>query len=739
MDYRLDLNEPQREAVETVDGPLLILAGAGSGKTRVITYRVAHLIRDLGINPTRVLAVTFTNKAAGEMKHRIGDLLEEPVGPGLQISTFHSFCARVMRSHAERLGYPKDFSIYDDQDSQRLAKKIIVGLNLPPKQFTPRAVLSRISGAKDILLDPAEYARTCHDHYSKEVARIYQIYQETLFDAGAFDFDDLIYQTVRLLETVDDVREYYQQRFHYVMVDEFQDTNIAQYRLVKTLADPQDNLCVVGDDDQSIYTWRGADIRNILEFETDFPNTKVVMLEQNYRSTPNILDAAYAVVCGNFQRKAKKLWTERPPGEQITVILAESDTAEADLVAARIKAYRESSLFNLNECAVLYRTNAQSRAFEEAMRRYGLPYVLVGGVKFFQRKEVKDVLAYAQLVSNPRNIAAWRRIINYPKRAVGETSQGKIEAAAAAAGQGTMEFCADPAAVAATVGARAAKSIAKFVALIDELRALREEHNLGDWMRLLVGKIGIKAELQSDDATPSETKIENVDELIAAAAEYAMINLDATLEEFLEQAALVTDVDRWDPDTDAVTLMTLHSAKGLEFPAVFVAGLEEGLFPLSQAMDDPEKLAEERRLFYVGATRARQRLHLTYARTRRRFGETINLKSRFLGELPKDACAVENHIGYDQLGPGGLSYERKRVNRRKAVRRPQAEIRPPAGEGDLEGLLQAGVRVLHPRFGEGMIEMVSGYGNGLTCTVAFKNGAVKRIVARYANFEILGI
>jgi len=542
-------------------------------------------------------------------------------------------------------------------------------------------------------------------------------------------------QAVRLLETVDDVRENLQQRYVYVMVDEYQDTNYAQYRLVKLLSDPQGNLCVVGDDDQSIYTWRGADIRNILEFENDYPNTTVIKLEQNYRSTPNILNAAYSVVCGNARRKDKKLWTDRPEGEKIAVLLTESDTAEADLIAGRIKTLRDQGHYNLNENVILYRTNAQSRVFEEAMRRYALPYVLVGGVKFFQRKEVKDVLAYASLAVNPADLVAVRRVINYPKRGLGQTSVDKLEKAAFQAGQPLLRFLADAPAVAETVGPRAAKRVGRFLQLLNELQAAREVKSLGNWIRHLVDQIGIKDELQTEDLVQSQARIENVDELIAAAAEFTMLNPDARMEDFLEQAALVTDVDRWDPDTDAVTLMTLHSAKGLEFPLVFITGLEEGLFPLSRSMEDPEKLAEERRLFYVGATRARERLHLSYARTRRRFGETVNLKSRFFSELPEEALVIENHIGYDRLGPGGLTYERKKVARR--VVRPTPEYRPEM-ESDVTTVVQAGMKVLHPKFGEGTVESVSGFGNGLTCRVSFATGEIKTIVARYANFEILG-
>ena len=744
MDFENELNTPQKEAVETVEGPLLILAGAGSGKTRAITYRVTHLIRNCGVRPANILAVTFTNKAAAEMRRRVEELLAERFDD-LTVSTFHSLCARMLRRNADRLGYPRDFSIYDQLDSHQLIKKVVAELGLPAKQFVPGGVAPKISSAKDRLLDPADYTKTCLDYYTRETARIYEKYQQTLRETGALDFDDLIMQTVRLLETIDDVREYYQQRFVYVMVDEYQDTNFAQYRLVKLLSDPQGNLCVVGDDDQSIYTWRGADIRNILEFENDFPNARVVLLEQNYRSTPNILDAAYTVVCSNHLRKDKKLWTNQPAGEMINVILAESDAAEADLIAGRIKSWREAGQYNLSDCAILYRTNAQSRAFEEAMRRFSLPYVLVGGVKFFQRKEVKDTLAYAVLVVNPRDIVAFRRVINYPKRGLGTSTLAALEQAATAGGRPILEFLADNAAVAGVVGPRAAAKTAKFMAIIDELREARSQKNLGDWMRLLVERVGIKEELSTEDSPQAQTRIENVDELVAGAAEYAMIHPEAGVAEFLEEVALITDIDRWDPDTDAVTLMTLHSAKGLEFPVVFIAGLEEGLFPLAQAMEDREKLAEERRLFYVGATRAKERLSLTYARTRRRFGETVHMKSRFLEELPEDSYVVENHIGYDRLGPGGLSYERKRVVRRTTGQVAdgwEANARPTpvaGGMNDVTSILQAGMRVLHPKFGEGMIESIAGYGESLRCEVAFKDGSVKTIIARYANFEILGL
>ncbi len=739
MDLTVELNPPQREAVESTEGPLLILAGAGSGKTRVITYRIAYLIRQCGIPPWNILAVTFTNKAAGEMKRRVEDLLGEHL-PDLHISTFHSLCACILRRHADRIGYPRDFSVYDDQDTKQLLKKIIKESNLPARQFTPGALRNKISEAKDKLQEPEDTARTAFDYFTKEAAKIYDIYQQELRRIGALDFDDLIMQTVRLLESVDDVREQLQQRFVYVMVDEYQDTNFAQYRLVQLLAEPQQNLCVVGDDDQSIYTWRGADIRNILEFEKDHPTTKTVMLEQNYRSTPTILNAAYVVVCGNYRRKNKKLWTERPEGEKITVLLTQSDAAEADLVASRIKGFRDTFDYSLSECAVLYRTNAQSRAFEEAMRRYALPYVLVGGVKFFQRKEVKDVLAYAHLVANPRDVVAFRRVINYPKRGLGTTTQAKLEDATRQDGRPIMELLMDQDAVGTVLSPRAAKQVAKFAGLIAEMREAKDKLNLGDWTRRLVDRLAIRDELESDDPTQSAVRIENVDELIAGAAEYSMTNPEATLEQYLEETALVTDVDRWDPDTEAVTLMTLHSAKGLEFPVVYMAGLEEGLFPLSQAMEDPEKLAEERRLFYVGSTRAKERLFMSYARTRRRFGDVVNIQSRFLSELPKDAVEIENHIGYDALGPGGLSYDhpRTRTVRRRAATGSTAFHESDEQPGnDIAAVLQAGTRVIHPVFGEGMVEAVSGHGNNLSCRVAFKTGETKTIIARYANFEIV--
>ncbi len=739
MDLTAELNPPQQEAVESTEGPLLILAGAGSGKTRVITYRITYLIRQCGIPPWNILAVTFTNKAAGEMKRRVEELLGETLS-GLHISTFHSLCARILRRHADRIGYPRDFSVYDDQDSKQLLKKIIKESNLPARQFTPGALSSKISAAKDKLQEPEDTAKTAFDYFTKETAKIYDTYQQELRQIGAMDFDDLIMQTVRLLESVPDIREELQQRFVYVMVDEYQDTNFAQYRLVHHLAEPQQNLCVVGDDDQSIYTWRGADIRNILEFEKDYPQTKTVILEQNYRSTPTILNAAYLVVCGNYRRKDKKLWTERPEGEKISVLLTQSDTAEADLIASRIKGFRDAFDYSLSECAVLYRTNAQSRAFEEAMRRYSLPYVLVGGVKFFQRKEVKDCLAYAHLVVNPRDLVAFRRVINYPKRGLGTTTLAKLEEAARQDDRPIMEFLADPNAVGSILSQRAAKQVLKFAALIAEMRETKDKLNLGDWMRRLVDRIDIRDELTSDDPTQSAARIENVDELVAGAAEYTMTNPDATLENYLEETALITDVDRWDPDTEAVTLMTLHSAKGLEFPVIFMAGLEEGLFPLSQAMEDPEKLAEERRLFYVGSTRAKERLLISYARTRRRFGDAVNVQSRFLAELPKDAVEVENHIGFDAMGPGGLSYEHSQprgVRRRAATGSSAFRESEEERGNDIAAVLQAGTRVIHPVFGEGIIEMVSGHGNNLSCRVAFKTGEIKTIIARYANFEIV--
>lgn len=745
LDLLSDLNPPQREAVTHEAGPLLILAGAGSGKTRVITYRVAHLL-SLGVPPWRILAVTFTNKAAGEMKHRVAELVGETANK-VWVSTFHSFAARFLRQEHTAAGLPADFSIYDDDDSSRLIKRIVAELNLPARTFASGVVKSRISAAKDKLQDPMAFANLAKDAFEKSIGLIYANYQRQLAESGAVDFDDLILRTVRLLLENEVVRQRWQERFGYVLVDEYQDTNMAQSRLVQILADPERNICVVGDDDQSIYAWRGADIRNILDFERHYPEAVVIRLEQNYRSRPNILEAAHAVVSSNQNRHPKKLWTEKLPGPKITLILTPDDWTEAEMVISRIRMIGKTDGNPGSDFVILYRTNAQSRAFEEACRRYSLPYVLVGGVKFYQRAEIKDVLAYMQLVVNPNDSVALFRIMNKPRRGIGEASQEKLAAAKRLDKRPWTEFIRDDNATSSVVGPRAADSIAKLALLLDELKQNYKDMPLSDWCRWLVERTNLKAAWDDEDPNIAQTREENVAELIAALSEYEASTDTATLSGFLEQAALVTDVDTTEPSLERVTMMTLHSAKGLEFPIVFITGLEEGLFPLSRSMERPETLEEERRLFYVGATRAKDRLFLTHARTRRRLGPMASLKSRFIEEIPREYLDVENLIPATELEPGGLGYDAAGRSWRagasmygehraaRTVSRKDASGEPK--RSGVAALIQAGTLVRHPKFGEGEVLAIRGMGDGATCDVTFRGLGTKTLMLRFAPLEIL--
>jgi DNA helicase-2/ATP-dependent DNA helicase PcrA len=740
-----DLNPPQREAVTHGTGPLLILAGAGSGKTRVITYRIAWLLSQ-GVSPAHILAVTFTNKAAGEMKNRVRELIGD-TAQHVWVSTFHSFSARFLRQEHRAAVLPADFSIYDEDDSTRLLKRVIAELNLPARTFAPGIVKSRISAAKDRLQTPEAYAKIAKDEFERRIADLYALYQKYLAEAGAVDFDDLILRAVRVLSEDEAARQRWQARFKYVLVDEYQDTNAAQARLVTILAEPERNICVVGDDDQSIYAWRGADIRNILDFGRHFPEATVIRLEQNYRSRPNILEAAHAVVSANLNRHPKKLWTEKHPGPKITLILTPDDWTEAEMVVGRIHLLCQNEGMAGTDCVVLYRTNAQSRAFEEACRRHSLPYALVGGVKFYQRSEIKDVLAYAQLIINPNDSVALMRVMNKPRRGIGEASQEKLIAARRLDRRPWPEFLADKEAITAVVGPRTAEAVIGMAKLLHELRGAYPTMPLAEWTRWLVEKTSLKQAWSDDDPNIMETRDENVDELIAALGEYETTTEAPSLAGFLEQAALVSDIDNYEPSLERVTLMTIHAAKGLEFPVVFITGLEEGLFPLSRSMERPETLEEERRLFYVGATRAKERLYLTHARTRRRLGPLASLKSRFIEEIPREYLDIENLIPSTELDGGGLGYDAPGrtwrtgstfYGEQRAARRVARKDAPDEFKrSGVAALLQAGTIVRHPKFGEGEVLSIRGMGDGATCEVAFRGGFTKTLMIRYAPLEIL--
>ena len=633
------LNEPQREAVYHTDGPLLILAGAGSGKTRVLTHRIAYLIGERGVNPWNILAITFTNKAAEEMRQRVDNL----VGFGAEsvwVSTFHSACVRILRRFIDRLGYENHFTIYDTDDQKTLIKEVCRKVDVDTKVFKERSLLSAISSAKNEMILPDEFELNAGGDFAKmKIAKVYREYEAQMRANNALDFDDLLVKTVQLLQTQPDVLESYQERFRYIMVDEYQDTNTVQFQLVSLLAGKYKNLCVVGDDDQSIYKFRGANIRNILDFEHEFPDAKVIKLEQNYRSTGNILNAANSVIANNRGRKEKSLWTENGEGELIR--LRQFDTAfdEADFIGEDIKnAVRQGGSYN--DSAVLYRTNAQSRLLEEKFIAMNIPYKIVGGVNFYARREIKDLLAYLKTIDNGRDDVAVRRIINVPKRGIGLTTINRIQESATERGIGFYEALLAPGLIAG-VG-RSATKLDSFAALIEYFKTLAEEMNITDLLQEVIEKTGYVESLENEDKEEAKTRKENIDELISKAATYEESCQDkdekATLSGFLEEVALVADIDSLDEDQEYVVLMTLHSAKGLEFSRVYLAGMEDGLFPgyMSINAGDREELEEERRLCYVGITRAEQELTLTSARRRMVHGETqYNPMSRFVKEIPR--------------------------------------------------------------------------------------------------------
>lgn len=640
------LNEPQREAVYHTDGPLLILAGAGSGKTRVLTHRIAYLIGERGVNPWNILAITFTNKAAEEMRQRVDNL----VGFGAEsvwVSTFHSACVRILRRFIDRLGYENHFTIYDTDDQKTLIKEVCRKVDVDTKVFKERSLLSAISSAKNEMILPDEFELNAGGDFAKmKIAKVYREYETQMRANNALDFDDLLVKTVQLLQTQPDVLESYQERFRYIMVDEYQDTNTVQFQLVSLLAGKYKNLCVVGDDDQSIYKFRGANIRNILDFEHEFPDAKVIKLEQNYRSTGNILNAANSVIANNRGRKEKSLWTENGEGELIR--LRQFDTAfdEADFIGEDIKnAVRQGGSYN--DSAVLYRTNAQSRLLEEKFIAMNIPYKIVGGVNFYARREIKDLLAYLKTIDNGRDDVAVRRIINVPKRGIGLTTINRIQESATERGIGFYEALLAPGLIAG-VG-RSATKLDSFAALIEYFKTLAEEMNITDLLQEVIEKTGYIESLENEDKEEAKTRKENIDELISKAATYEESCQDkdekATLSGFLEEVALVADIDSLDEDQEYVVLMTLHSAKGLEFPRVYLAGMEDGLFPgyMSINAGDREELEEERRLCYVGITRAEQELTLTSARRRMVHGETqYNPMSRFVKEIPRELLDTGN-------------------------------------------------------------------------------------------------
>lgn len=737
MDYLENLNPPQREAVLHGDGPLLILAGAGSGKTRVITCRIAHLIREQGVDPGNILAVTFTNKAANEMKERVERMLDIPL-TRLWISTFHSACVRILRQHIHALGYKRQFVIYDETDRASLIKACMSDLRIDAEQYQPRAIVAKISALKNNLTDAEQFGRSsAHFGFDEAVHRVYSLYEENLRESDGLDFDDLLMLTVRLFERHQDVLGCYQGLFHHILIDEYQDTNHAQYRLVRLLTAKRQNLCVVGDDDQSIYRFRGADISNILNFEKDYRNARVIKLEQNYRSTQNILGAAGAVVSRNLGRKHKELWTEKRGGEKILCYKAVDEKDEARFICRTIQQHVDDGR-SLREMAVLYRTNAQSRALEDCLRNRGIPYRIFGGLRFYDRKEIKDIIAYLRLLHNPSDTVSLRRIINVPARGIGETTLEKLERAASEAGISLYRAAAE--AERLDIGSAARKKLREFSGMMERLREGLDSFTITDFVRRVLYETGYVSALEQEKSVESRIRIENLNELMTATEDFQEQNPDASLASFLDQVALITDLEQQTAadgrrgSTDTVTLMTLHNAKGLEFPVVFMAGMEEGLFPHSRSAESEEELEEERRLCYVGITRAKERLILTHASERRLYGyPQSNLVSRFVQEIPRESLEM---VGLDGAGVY-YTDNRPKWNPGPFHRgEPETAVRPPA-QTDRGLRYYKGAVVKHAKFGIGTVQRSEGSGDDLKISVSFPGHGVKTLAVKYANLEVI--
>ncbi|HPL52517.1 MAG TPA: UvrD-helicase domain-containing protein [Bacillota bacterium] len=631
-----NLNKEQKEAVLYTEGPLLIFAGAGSGKTRVLTYRVAYLIEEKGVYPTNILAITFTNKAANEMKERVGGLIGNT--EGMWISTFHSACVRILRQNIESLkDFKKNFVIFDTKDQDTLIKECLKELNLNDKNFPIRGVATEISRAKDMLIGPDKYYdRNMHDIRKRKLADIYSLYQKKLQKNNALDFDDILNKTVELLEQNPDVLQYYRNKFRYILVDEYQDTNFSQYTLIRLLAGEHKNLCVVGDDDQSIYSWRGADIGNILNFEKDFPGAKVIKLEQNYRSTQVILDAANSVIKNNFARKSKKLWTQKSTGRLIIYHYAVDEREEADFIMNEVERVIAEEKRDLGDFAILYRTNAQSRVLEEACMSHGLPYRIVGGFKFYERKEVKDIVSYLRVIQNPDDDLSLKRIINIPKRGIGNAALDALTQYAASKADSLFSALLEVDNI-SRVSPKAKKGIKEFVSIMSELMGIAETEKVSKLVKEVLERTGYLDELEKGEDEESRTRAENIKELLSATFEFEALNENALLPDFLEQIALMSDIDTLEEGKSALVMMTLHSAKGLEYPFVFISGMEEGVFPSQRSYFEANQMEEERRLMYVGITRAMERLYLTAAFERTLYGSTTyNTVSQFIREIPKE-------------------------------------------------------------------------------------------------------
>jgi len=757
-----NLNDKQREAVLCTDGPLLVLAGAGSGKTTVIIHKIYHLIKYCNVNPYNILAITFTNKAAAELRTRIAEKLgsealfnEGFAGPvpvagsanplnglhnsGVWASTFHSSCVRFLRRDADKLGYDKNFAIFDTADQQTVMKECFKEENISKddKYYTPKSVLGSIGRAKDALISADEFAKQhTHDTYNTVIARLYKLYQQKLKKYNGMDFDDLIYNSVRLFEEQPDILKYYQNKFQYILVDEYQDTNHAQYRLIELLARGRQNLCVVGDDDQSIYKFRGADISNILNFEREFKGTKMIKLEENYRSTQNILAAANEVIKNNSDRKAKKLWTQNPDGDKAIVFGARNEYDEAYFIANKIESIIRDG-YKFDDFAILYRTNAQSRVIEDCLLKSAIPYRVIGGLRFYDRKEIKDIIAYLRLIENTNDNVSLKRIINEPKRGIGDTTVEKIENIAIVEEQSMFDIC--KTAWLYDDLSRSSEKLRNFAEIISGLVDLNLQVGgnitLSEFVKQTLAQTKMLSALQANNTVEAQTRLENLGEFVSMVEERVRLNPQITLNEMLEDISLVSDIDNYDENLDAVVLMTLHSAKGLEFPVVFLSGLEDGLFPGQRSMASEDDLAEERRLCYVGITRARARLFMTFAGQRTLFGQTqYQKKSRFLTEIPgelldEQATEQKSAFSFD-------SDTSRRGDYQSPADKVSFSTLPkvndlPKGETNFK----VGDKVEHRKFGGGVVKVAQAVGNDMRLEVDFENVGRKNLLAAYANLK----
>lgn len=741
VDCTYGLNPQQAEAVINTEGPMLIMAGAGSGKTKVLTCRVANLLQK-GVRPYRILAITFTNKAAAEMRERVNNM-SGPAAKDVWLFTFHAFCARFLRMEIDKLpGYGGNFAIYDTSDSQNLIKQILKEMNLDDKRFQPSGILSRISNAKNALQDAAAFARQAGDFYEQKVADIYSRYEQKLQLNNALDFDDLLMLSIKLLQENKEVREKYQDRFDYLLVDEYQDTNHAQYLLTKFLAAKHRNICVVGDADQSIYGWRGADIENILDFEKDYPDAKVIKLEQNYRSTQIILDAANAVIENNTGRKPKNLWTENKSGADIIYFQAVDERDEARFVIEQLQNLQRTENKKLGDMAILYRTNTQSRIFEEMLIKSGISYNMVGGLKFYERKEIKDIIAYLRVIFNPADSLSLLRIINVPKRGIGDASLAKIQAYAAANNVSLFEAVSNAAAIDG-LSSRFVSKLDDLAGIIFELMNLASEAPVEDLIDRVLRDTGYLEELENERTPQAQSRIDNLHELISVAQEFAASEEENNLENFLAHVALVSDIDDTELGEDAITLMTLHSSKGLEFPVVFLVGMEEGLFPHARTLMDETEIEEERRLCYVGITRAKEKLFLSSTKMRTIYGNTVTYPpSRFLQEIParlvKTIKRQERFSALENFKQVSEKYS-ARPQKPASTFNPHSFMpqKPAAAAGGTGTRFNTGDRVSHSKWGEGMVVSVKDSPDGQEVKVAFAGAGVRSLLTKYAVLKKL--